>query len=319
MIKKIKRVIGKRDNSSLIYKIFVFINLLIFHFNERAHKESFGELNPNKNFYIIRPNGETEGILSAYLNVLKLYNQKKQEGYEVVIDYENFKNQYSLGCIKGKANSWEYFFSQPSKYSLKDVYSSKNVYFSGWSITSVFKKRECLTFDDEIKMFQNLKYTIPYNHFLDELASDFFSKKITTNTLGVFIRGTDYVALKPKNHYVQPSIEDVIKKINETKNIDQIYLVTEDNNIANIIEKNIDISIVRFSNGIDYDYDETKYLSEEINTSEKYTNTVNYLVSVLVLAKCPKIVSSITNATFFLNIIRNVDTSNDYYFNLGRY
>lgn len=319
MIKKIKRIISLKLKNFTFFKLLVLINLLIYHFDDREHKKSFGSLNPNIKFYIIRPNGETEGILSAYLNVLKLYNEKKAEGYEVLVDYERYKNQYSLGKITDTKNSWEYFFSQTSNFTLNEVYKSKNVYLSGWKTKNILKKEKSTNFREEIDFYNNLVYKIPYNSFLDDLANEYVKNNITKNTLGVFIRGTDYIALKPKNHYVQPTIDELIKKIQSYDKVDQIFLVTEDNNISEKLNRRLGIKIIRYSNGIDYNYKNPKYLSDEIDHDFKYNNTVNYLASVIVLSKCPRVVSSITNATFFLNCIRHLDKSYDYYFNLGKY
>lgn len=51
--------------------------------------------------------------------------------------------------------------------------------------------------------------------------------------LGVYIRGTDYVKLKPSGEYIQPSIEQVKYKIREFENKYNvpIFLVTEDGDI----------------------------------------------------------------------------------------
>lgn len=49
--------------------------------------------------------------------------------------------------------------------------------------------------------------------------------------LGVICRGTDYLALKPSGHPVQPEIKDVIaycKKYMEKNKYDAIYLATEE-------------------------------------------------------------------------------------------
>lgn len=51
------------------------------------------------------------------------------------------------------------------------------------------------------------------------------------NILGVLIRGTDYVARKPKNHPIPPEPEILmkdIKKIDGENNYDFIFLATED-------------------------------------------------------------------------------------------
>ena len=66
--------------------------------------------------------------------------------------------------------------------------------------------------------------------------------KNSKNGLGVLLRGTDYVAMKPYNHPIPPKIEDVIKdvKLLDNKNkYNWIFLATEDNIIRDVFLKSI--------------------------------------------------------------------------------
>ena len=80
-IKRIKRYINFHISKLQIYKYFVIINLFIFHFNERVHKKSFGEKNKDLVFYVIRPRGITEGILSCYLKVIQEVKYARDHNY----------------------------------------------------------------------------------------------------------------------------------------------------------------------------------------------------------------------------------------------
>ena len=47
----------------------------------------------------------------------------------------------------------------------------------------------------------------------------------------MFLRGTDYVSLRPKGHHVQPTVEQLCDKIDDFLKlhvIKKIYVVTED-------------------------------------------------------------------------------------------
>ena len=66
------------------------------------------------------------------------------------------------------------------------------------------------------------------------------------NVLGVLLRGTDYIAMKPRGHPIPPKTEDVIKnvKLLDNKNkYNWIFLATEDNNIRDIFIKSIGIKV----------------------------------------------------------------------------
>lgn len=57
-------------------------------------------------------------------------------------------------------------------------------------------------------------------------------------TLGLYLRGTDYIALKPSGHPIQPTVEQAIDVVNEyiaKYDIEKVFLVTED---AKIYKKN---------------------------------------------------------------------------------
>ena len=49
--------------------------------------------------------------------------------------------------------------------------------------------------------------------------------KNSNNILGVLIRGTDYIASKPKNHYIPPKIKLLFKDIKEMNKKYKYYLI----------------------------------------------------------------------------------------------
>jgi integrase len=52
------------------------------------------------------------------------------------------------------------------------------------------------------------------------------------NILGILLRGTDYIARKPRNHPIPPNTKDAIKDVKLLDNkykYDWIFLATEDN------------------------------------------------------------------------------------------
>ena len=95
-------------------------------------KRTFGSKNPDITFYVIRPRTDCiEGLMSLFRNVLKQLSYADSHNYIPVVDFENYKTQYNDETVKNTDNAWEYYFSQPSKYKLSDVYKSKNVILSG--------------------------------------------------------------------------------------------------------------------------------------------------------------------------------------------
>ncbi len=139
MFKRLKRKAGFIiSRSKILMPIFRKINLILFHWDKRRQDKSFGNLNPSVKFYVIRSSGADEGLLSLYLGRLKEIHRCIHEGFIPIIDWENYKTQYNVDFpVNGTKNAWEYYFEQPCGYSLEEVYKSKNVRLSGWSLSNL--------------------------------------------------------------------------------------------------------------------------------------------------------------------------------------
>ncbi len=96
---------------------------------EETHK-SFGEKNPDKVFYIVKRDLEREGLMSYANNFLGHIVYASEQGWIPVVDMQNYRNTYLEEADFGKKNAWEFFFKQPTKYSLEEAYQSKNVVIS---------------------------------------------------------------------------------------------------------------------------------------------------------------------------------------------
>lgn len=93
-------------------------------------KKCCGDRNKRETFYVIRTDSTQQwGIATACSIVLNGIKYAVDRGWIPVIDYQNY---YLEGIqdeeARGKENAWEYYFEQPDlKYSLEEVYQSKNV------------------------------------------------------------------------------------------------------------------------------------------------------------------------------------------------
>ena len=117
------------------------------------------------------------------------------------------------------------------------------------------------------------------------------------NILGVKIRGTDYLSVKPKNHSKQPKVEQVIldvKHMDEQYNYDFIFFATEDELIKEkfIPEFRTKLKLLNPNVKVKYDYS-NKYkinLNKNINGNLDYIK--NYLLNIIILSNCLDIVTS---------------------------
>lgn len=133
---KIKRRLGLwMSGHNGIMRIARTVNFALFHWNDRQQDKTFGSLNPDKKFFVIRSDNTCQGLLSLYFGGLEYIYRCFQEGFIPVVDYQNYKTQYNVDFpVNGTFNSWEYYFEQPSVYSLEEIYHSKNVRLSGWNL-----------------------------------------------------------------------------------------------------------------------------------------------------------------------------------------
>lgn len=170
-------------------------------------KNCYGKSNSDKIIYIVKPDYQdgVEGLLSLIHKQVIYIDYAKKNGYIPFVDWKNYKTQY----YDGKNNVWNYFFKQPSDIKEEEVYSSKNVYLSGWTLKDV---NPLGLFESEIFFNKNLE-KMSYELLNKNL---YFSDEVLTlvekeakaldidNCIGVYVRGTDYVnCVLPVNMYSQ--------------------------------------------------------------------------------------------------------------------
>lgn len=86
-----------------------------------------GRMNPDKTFYVIRSRIDTWGLIACYNHVLGHIKLALEQGYIPVVDMRNYPNTYLDPKKLHKENSWEYYFYQPTEYSLEEAYRSRHV------------------------------------------------------------------------------------------------------------------------------------------------------------------------------------------------
>lgn len=297
--------------------------------NEMEKEKSFGGLNTDKTIYIIRPRTDcTEGLMSLYINVLKNLEYGISKGYTCLVDFKNYKTQY-FDPLNPSQNIWDLFFTQPSSIKLEDAYHSKNVILSGlninWYNSNIFNNK----FDD-YKVQHD--FAFKYIDFSKDVKSAVDHELLTigiksSELIGLYLRGTDYVALKPSGHPIQPTpyqgIEIVDSYLKKHPDIKGIFLVTEDYSYYQIIKNYYKqhCYIASFDKFIT-NYDGKTFLSHESSINElgtsAYQRGLNYLVKLIILSKCRYIVGGRTMGTRAV-LLFSGKKNNAYIFDLGNY
>lgn len=289
-------------------------------------KVSFGTKNSDKVIYVIKPDYQdgVEGLLSLINKQVLYIAYARKRGFYPYVDWKNYKTQY----YDGKNNAWEYFFKQPSGLTEDEVYKSKNVYLSGWTFKTINPEGlfEAEVFIDNDIREKSSKILCDHIQFNDEVLSIVDREAANlriSDCIGVYVRGTDYVKLKPSGEYVQPTVEQVKCKIREFENKYNapIFLVTEDGNIFDALKDEFGnaIRIVSFDTFI-RNYKGKDVLSKSnVLEKNKRLRGQKYLAKMILLSKCKYLISSITQGSKFSYILNNGKYTDEYIFHLGLY
>lgn len=287
---------------------------------------SFGQMNSDRVIYVIKPDYQdgVEGLLSLLYKQVLYIDFAKRKGYVPFVDWKNYKTQY----YDGENNAWEFFFKQPSEITEAEVYKSQKVYLSGWTFKTIDPEGlfEAEVFTDKRIREKSSEMLCEHIDFSDEVLSIVNKEATSLNIsecIGVYIRGTDYVKLKPSGEYVQPSVDQMKCKIHEFENKYNapIFLVTEDGDIFDNLKKEFGdiIRIVSFDTFI-RNYEGKDVLSKsDVLEKDKKLRGQKYLAKMILLAKCKYFVGSMTQGSKFSYILNNGNYSDEYVFDLGLY
>ena len=275
----------------------------------RIFKKVFGKKNPNKKFLVIKrsPSG---GFFSNFIYVLKQMQYAYNNNYIPFVDMENFPTNYNQKKnIKNLKNIWELYFDQVSNYKIKEIYNSKNVYFSKTKINVGLDdyKNQSLKkiYKDKIKIKKNI---------LNE-ANKFFKKNLKNYyTVGIHFRGTDQ-KISP-GHALPPTIYDMkilIDRLIKRKKNFKIFLVTEQLDYYKKLLSDYKKYICF------YDSFRTNKISDfNSNKRSNHRNRlgIESLVEGIILSKCRQLVYCDSNIPLFSLFISN-NKITKYRFNYG--
>ena len=315
----------------LILKVIICISIVILlkmeniqNISEIYLKKKISEnlIKKNKKFLIIFVNHTTCGLFAYYKHYLGCSLKALKNGYIPIIDLKSFPNVFNNFYNKRiKINPYEY-------YTLEEVLKNNNNY---------------TTYDCNSHGYHYPKYDIVYNKF----ALYFwhvFSKKympikieiineaikikkklfnLSNNILGILVRGTDYLFLKPKEHPIQPELDLIykdIKKYNKKYNYDFFFLTTEDNSIRTkfINEFGNKIKFYKKYQNFNFNISEKKKLCYFKGITGNFLFMKTYLINIIILIKCIDIITSMTSGTIGAFILSE-GFRNKIVYNLGLY
>ena len=276
-------------------------------------------------FYVIRPRTNCiEGLLSLVIFILRKIEYAERKKLIPIVDMKNYKTQYSDGVN----NVWEFFFEQPSKYDLDYVYKQPYIlsgnHFIDRENYKLFEKDIFFHEESFWKSCDIVKKYVIFSKAILELVSLYASQLNIENCIGVLVRGTDYIKLRPVGECVQPSVEEVFCEVDKMLlkyARKKIFLVTEDNDIfLKFKSKYGDLLLTIGDDFLVKDYKGKSFLSKDGSLSnDKKGLAEMYLTKIILLSKCKYLVSGITYGSRFAYVLNMNQYEDVHIFDLGIY
>ena len=267
-------------------------------------KYCFGNKNKNINFYVIKRKFQANGLFSSVTFVLDHIEFAIKRKMVPIVDMKNFHTVYNENRkINGTKNAWNYYFRTISKYSLEEVYKSKNVFFSS---DIRLKKNEVDREKSLVKIYKKYIQVIP-KHLIE--ANKIYRKtfKKGEKILALHVRGT--LQKITSGHFLPPKPVDIVKFSNEIfkkHKCDKIFIVTEDKEYLNAFKnfykkKLIYLNTPRSKSHIFGEHNQhfTKYFRKE----HRYKLGKETLLDTLILSFLPIIIFTNSNVPLFSNIL----------------
>lgn len=270
---------------------------------------------------LIQRQSETCGFFSYFITFVGGVQECLDRGLIPVIDMQNYPSMYQK---KGE-NVWDIYYKQPRGICVDEVGDEYTIIDCNNILP---EKRPNLSMD-----FLTNEYAVTYwreickkyfslsefaKNYIKNFESLYLNDEKCKVTLGVLCRGTDYVAVKPYSHPVQPPMKEVILKVQDAlreTGCKYIYLATEDQEIyeqfiAHFGECVIAPQVKRFADTGE------QYLANI--QKETPTDVLEYIASIYMLAKCNSLIAGRTSGSVAAYIL-SAGYSYTYFWNLGRY
>lgn len=202
---------------------------------------SFGNLNKDKTFYVIKRTPGT-GMFSNITFILNHLKICKMFDLIPIIDMENFHTIYNeKNNVRNEKNAWNYYFKNLNRFTLNEVYKSKNVLITNNKFFHFFS----YNIDKDIEISKLLRDKIVINKYLQRFYLKILKKFDNRIILGIHFRGTSY---KRSAGHPLPATKkqmyNIIKGILNKNNIDKIFLVTEEKDYLDFFIKKFQDKVI---------------------------------------------------------------------------
>ncbi len=306
-----------------IKRLFLLIEMF---YCGRETRKNYGNCNEDKTFFVIRPYYYSKPnlvisaiphLLTNYYCTIQYIAYAKDNGWIPVVDWENYKLPHSEEeSINGTNNAWEYYWKQPSEYTLDEVYRSKNVVLGRMNIPNGYLPH-LRTPKTGIKEYakniilkgSELAKIVEFNEITKKYIYDAQNRLFPKNKkiMGVAIRGTSYAKINAGHHAAQPSVSEMIELIKyyyEIWEMDYIFFTNEEEETVELMKKEFGEKLIylprqRYRNYHIYSDNSPNPTNEDLNplyvSGNRYKTNLDYITEMALLSKCDCLLSALSN------------------------
>ena len=244
---------------------------------------------------VIRRDGDVSGLFCHFTYNLGWMRWAEEHGYKCYVDMRTPSNIFTRTAAID-FNPWDLYFKQTCDAT--DLIDARKVmtttfrYFPP-QFPGVFLD----LYDQDNPEFQSWrKFTHEHIRLSDEMAKtvDAQQDRLFTGEeriLGCLVRGTDYTAMKPARHPVQPTPQQVIedaRRICEERNLRKVFLATEDAKARDLFEQAFGSDLIMNQTDLpDYKGSFLARSGALGDLAQTLRISTQYLVSVVLLSRCP--------------------------------
>ncbi len=174
--------------------------------------------------------------------------------------------------------------------------------------------------DEMIKASRYVKQRLHLSEKMDKKIKLEMEKCELGNCLGVSLRGTDYISLRPSGHAVQPDVNQAVCKIKEylkNHDVERIFLVTEDRNIYSSMKTEFGDLIYTYGNHYIEKYEGNGLIGDCIEDANEQGK--EYLIRIMLLSKCKSLIGGKNLAAQYAILFNGGAYEYKYIFELGVY
>ena len=266
-------------------------------------EKSFGELNNDKIFYVIKRTPGT-GMFSNITFILNHLKITKNFKFIPIIDMKNFPTIYNESPIfRNNINPWNYYFENLNRFTLDEVYQSKNVLITDDKFFSFFSYN--IDKDDELSDL--LKNQIKVNKYLKKVYNKILKTFKNKEILGIHFRGTSYK--RSAGHPLPATKKQMYKitqKILKKNKIDLIFLVTEEKNYLEFFKEKFGKKIIYLNSS--YRSNKNDAFKVYPRNAHRYKLGREAVLETMLLSSCNHFIylcSNVSSASLGFNINKN--------------